>query len=123
MLNPHDGGPCASRLLDEAPDIRNDGVALVSSPDNAILHVDDEECCVRTVLQRGHGPSLLIWAPVLHRSNRLLHGRPQANSAAESLDPATLPRRRSNRKWHETPGRVGTVGMTPMCQRLGMCQR
>jgi hypothetical protein len=35
-------------------DVRNDRVALVSPFEDAVLRVDDEECGVRPVLERGH---------------------------------------------------------------------
>jgi hypothetical protein len=55
VLDPDDRdllGPC---LLDEAADVRDDGVALRRTFDDAGLHVDDEERGVRAVLERGHG--------------------------------------------------------------------
>jgi len=55
VLDPDDGDPFAPRLLDQAADVRDDRVALVSAVDDACLHVDDEERGVRPVLDCGHG--------------------------------------------------------------------
>ena len=55
MLDPDDGDLLPPRLLDEAADVRDDRVALVRPLDDAVLHVDDEECGVRPVLECGHG--------------------------------------------------------------------
>src|SRR5262249_60876068 len=42
-------------LLHEAANVRNDRIALVIALDDTFLHVDDEECGVRPVLECGHG--------------------------------------------------------------------
>ncbi len=42
VLDPDDGDPFAPRLVDEAADVCDDRVTLVSSLDDAVLHVDDE---------------------------------------------------------------------------------
>jgi hypothetical protein len=65
VLDPDDGDPFPARLLDQAADVGDDRVTLVSPPDNAVLHVDDEERGVRPVLQCGHGLPLLAWLPCL----------------------------------------------------------
>jgi hypothetical protein len=57
VLYPNDGNPFPPRLLDEAADVRDDGAALVSSLNDAGLHIDDEERGVRPVLERTHGLS------------------------------------------------------------------
>ena len=54
VLDPDDGNLFLPRLLDEAADVRDDGVALVVSLDDTVLHVDDEQRGVRPVLERGH---------------------------------------------------------------------
>src|SRR5207237_9095206 len=59
VLHPDDGDPFPPRLLDKAADVRDDRVALVSPLDDAVLHVDDEECGVRPVLECSHGLPLL----------------------------------------------------------------
>jgi hypothetical protein len=38
----------------------------VSPPDDAVLHVDDEECGVRPVLECGHGLALLTLGSCVH---------------------------------------------------------
>jgi hypothetical protein len=43
----------------QAADVRDNRVALVSPLDDAVLHVDDEERGVRPVLECGHGLPLL----------------------------------------------------------------
>jgi hypothetical protein len=55
VLDPDNGYPFLPRLLDKVADVRDDRVALGSSFDDAVLHVDDEECGVRPVLECGHG--------------------------------------------------------------------
>jgi hypothetical protein len=55
MLDPDDGNLFLPRLLDQAADVRDDRVALVSTRDDAVLYVDDEECGARPVLECGHG--------------------------------------------------------------------
>ena len=68
VLDPDDGDPFPPRLLDKAADVRDDRVALVSPLDDAVLHVDDEECGVRPVLECGHGlPFLTLGSYVLTR--------------------------------------------------------
>src|SRR3954466_3798874 len=56
VLDPDDGHIVLPRFLDEAADVRDDRVALGGALDDAVLHVDDEECRVRTVLECGHAP-------------------------------------------------------------------
>jgi hypothetical protein len=56
-LHPDDGNPFPPRFLDKAVDVRDDGAALVSSLNDAVLHIDDEECGVRPVLERTHNLS------------------------------------------------------------------
>ena len=46
MLDPDDGDPFPARLVDEAGDVRDDRVALVSRPDDAFLDVDDRSAVV-----------------------------------------------------------------------------
>src|SRR2546430_16625150 len=55
VLTPNNGAPFPPRLLDKAADVGDDRVALGSPLDDAVLHVDDEECGVRPVLECGHG--------------------------------------------------------------------
>src|SRR5215207_987985 len=54
VLDPDHGDPFTPRLLDKTADLRDDRVALVCPLDNAVLHVDDEECGVLPVLECGH---------------------------------------------------------------------
>ena len=54
MLDPDDRNVFLPGLFDQAADVRDDGVALVRPPDDAVLHVDDEQCGVRPVLESGH---------------------------------------------------------------------
>ena len=49
--------PVPARLVDEAADVGDDRVAFVRPRHDPVLHVDDEECGVRPVLQCGHGSS------------------------------------------------------------------
>ena len=55
VLDPDDGNLLLPGLLDEAADVGDDRVAGVCSPDDAVLHVDDEERGVRPLLECGHG--------------------------------------------------------------------
>jgi hypothetical protein len=55
VLDPDDGDQFPACLLHEAADVRDDSVAPGGPLDDAVLHVDDEERCVRPVLERGHG--------------------------------------------------------------------
>jgi hypothetical protein len=55
VLHPDHGDPFLPRLLDQAADIRDDGVACVRFGDDAVLHIDDQQCGVRPVLECGHG--------------------------------------------------------------------
>jgi hypothetical protein len=49
-------------------DVRDDRVAFVSPLDDAVLHVDDEECGVRSILECGHDlPLLTLASSVLAR--------------------------------------------------------
>jgi hypothetical protein len=66
VLDPDNGDPFPPRLLDKAADVRDDRVALVSPLDDAVLRVDDEECGVRPVLERGHGLPLLTLSSCVH---------------------------------------------------------
>ena len=59
MLDPDDRDIFPPRLLDKAADIRDDRVAIVSPLDDAVLHVDDEKCRVRSFLECGHSLPLL----------------------------------------------------------------
>jgi hypothetical protein len=54
VLDPDDGHLCVSRLVHETADVRDDGFAVVGPGDDAFLHVDDEECGVRPVLELAH---------------------------------------------------------------------
>jgi len=56
VLDPDDGDIFLPRLVDQAADVPDDRVALVRALDHAVLHVDDEECGVRTVIECAHGP-------------------------------------------------------------------
>jgi hypothetical protein len=60
VLDPDDGYLLPPGLLDEAADVRDDRVAFVRALEGAVLHVDDEERGVRSVLECGH------WAPPDH---------------------------------------------------------
>jgi hypothetical protein len=54
VLDPDDRDFFLPRLVDEAADIRHDCVALVIPIDDAVLHVDDDECGVRAVRECAH---------------------------------------------------------------------
>jgi hypothetical protein len=49
-----DGDLLPPRLVDKAADVRDDRVTFVIPVDDAVLHVDDEQCRVRPVLECGH---------------------------------------------------------------------
>ena len=55
VLDPDDGDLFAPRLVDKAGDVRDDRVALMRRPDDAVLHVDDNKRGVRPFLECGHG--------------------------------------------------------------------
>jgi hypothetical protein len=55
VLDPDDGDLLPARLVDQGAYIRDDRVALVIPADDAVLDVDDDECRVRPILERGHG--------------------------------------------------------------------
>jgi hypothetical protein len=57
VLYPDDGDTFLSRSLHEAADVRHDGVASMGTLDDAGLHIDDQECGVRSVLERRHSLS------------------------------------------------------------------
>jgi hypothetical protein len=54
VLDPDNGDPFPPRFFNETADVRDDRVALVSSPDDTVLHVDDEERGVRPILECAH---------------------------------------------------------------------
>jgi hypothetical protein len=56
VLDPDDGDLLPPGLLDEAADVRDDRVSLVRALEGAVLHVDDEDRGVRSVIECGHGP-------------------------------------------------------------------
>jgi hypothetical protein len=56
VLDPDDGDPFTPCLLDQAADVRDNRVPLVSPLDDSVLRVDDEKRGVRPVLECGHGP-------------------------------------------------------------------
>jgi hypothetical protein len=56
MLDPDDGDTFLPRSLHEAADVRDDGLASMGALDDADLHIDDQECGVRSVLECGHFP-------------------------------------------------------------------
>src|SRR5207244_1720117 len=89
MLDPDDGNPFPPRLLNKAADVRDDRVALGSPLDDAVLHVDDEECGVRAVLKCGHGLPLLTLAPVSTHGNQPIDGGPELG--VRVADIATTP--------------------------------
>ena len=59
VLHPDDRNRGRASLLDDGADVCDDGVPVVGSVDDAVLHVDDEECGIRAVLECRHGLSLL----------------------------------------------------------------
>src|SRR3989442_4909189 len=89
VLTPETGTPSPPRLLDKAADVRDDGVALGSPLDDAVLHVDDEECGIRAVLKCGHGLPLLTLAPVSTHGNQPIDGGPELG--VRVADIATTP--------------------------------
>lgn len=80
MLDPHDGDLLPPRLRDEGADVRDDGVALVGSLDDALLHVDHEQRGVGAMVERRHAPgkvnSLDTAGERLYSSLRTMPGRP-----------------------------------------------
>jgi len=54
MLHPDNGDTFLPCPLHEAADVRHDGVASMGALDDAGLHVDDQQCGVRSVLECGH---------------------------------------------------------------------
>jgi hypothetical protein len=66
VLDPDDGDPLPPRLLDKAAYVRDDRIALGSPLDDSVLHVDDEECCVRPVPECGHGLPLFTLGSFVH---------------------------------------------------------
>ena len=54
VLDPDHRDPFPPGPIDEAADVGDHRVALVSTLDDAFLHVDDEERGVRSVFERGH---------------------------------------------------------------------
>jgi hypothetical protein len=54
VLDPGDRDAFPARLLDQALDVRDHGIALVSSFDDAVLDVDDEKRRVGPVLECRH---------------------------------------------------------------------
>src|SRR5581483_5375988 len=56
VLHPDDGNLLPPGLLDEAPDVRDDRVAVVCLRHDAVLDVDDEQGGVRPVVERAHDP-------------------------------------------------------------------
>jgi len=59
MLDPDNRNALLSCLLDQGADVRDDGIALMRSADNSVLHVDDDERGPRPVLECGHGSPLI----------------------------------------------------------------
>src|SRR5829696_2121164 len=64
MLDPDNGDPFSPRLHDKPADVHDDRIALMSSLDDAVLYVDDEECGVRPVLKCAHLVSPLPSLPL-----------------------------------------------------------
>jgi hypothetical protein len=62
VLDPDDGDLLLARLVDEAADVGDHRIALVSFLDDALLHIDDEQCGVRPILKCGHRFPLLTLA-------------------------------------------------------------
>ena len=67
MLYPDHGDPLPPRLLDEAAYICDDRVALVSPRDDAVLHVNDDEGGVRSLLECRHSLPPRMAFPVMPR--------------------------------------------------------
>lgn len=57
MLHPDDRDTVAPRLVDEPADVRDDRVARMRVLDDTVLHVDNQECGIRPVLESAHDPS------------------------------------------------------------------
>jgi len=66
VLDPDNGDPFPPRFLDKAADVGDDRVALGSPLDDGVLHVDDEQCGVRPVLECGHGLPFLTLSSCVH---------------------------------------------------------
>src|SRR6185295_14130152 len=60
VLDPDDGNPLAPRALHQGADIPDDRVARMRLRNDADLHVNDEECGVRPILECGHIPPSLL---------------------------------------------------------------
>jgi hypothetical protein len=60
MLHPDDGDTFPPCSLDEAADVRHDGVASMGPLDDAGLHIDHQECGVRPVQECGHCLPLFV---------------------------------------------------------------
>ena len=54
MLHPDNGNAFAACAVDEATDGRDHGVAFVCARDDVVLHVDDQQCAVGSVLECRH---------------------------------------------------------------------
>ena len=56
VLDPHNRNRFPASRLDDYCDVRNDRIALVRRRDNADLDVDNQQCGIRPILERGHRP-------------------------------------------------------------------
>ena len=63
VLHPDDVHPGTAGLVHEGGDGRDDVVAAVGLSDDADLHIDDEQCRVGAVDERGHDASRILAVP------------------------------------------------------------
>src|SRR5207247_2480025 len=105
VLDPDNGDLFLPRLLDKAADVRDNCVALVSPLDDAVLHVDDEECGVRPVLECGHGlPFLTLGSCVsTYGKQRAQPGDGPAKEDRDQASYATASARLPRRTTRPTP--------------------
>src|SRR5207247_8229545 len=105
VLDPDNGDPLPPRLFDQGADVRDDSVALGSPLDDAVLHVDDEECGVRPVLECGHGlPFLTLGSCVsTYGKQRAQPGDGPAKEDRDQASYATASARLPRRTTRPTP--------------------
>jgi hypothetical protein len=60
VLNPDDRNLRRAGFLDDGADVGDDGVTVIGVTDDAVLHVDHDECSVRAILESRHGFPLVV---------------------------------------------------------------
>src|SRR5271165_1552562 len=76
VLDPDHRDLFTARLVDQSADVGHDLVAPVGAGDDAVLHVDDEQCGLRAVLECGHGLPRSRWASSSTVDRSIHHGPP-----------------------------------------------